>query len=166
MARSGRAGIDDIAAVLRDKRVETVVGRGHSGILKPLKESSRRVLGNRIGETSLVLVGTCGGDASIPELVDTFGYVSFFATRSTGRQVINNAILETYIAALLAVRPGRRLSLAEVLDTSTRRFLTKRGDSDLRDDASFYGLSAKRVLLARLLDTHAGGMVRSVQAGR
>lgn len=156
-------GVGDIAAELRGKRVETVIGRGHSGIIKPLKESSKRVLGDMIGDVSLVLVGTCGGDASIPGLVDTFGYVSFVATRSTGRQVINNAIMEEYIDALLALKPGRRLALADVLDAATRRFLSRRGDGYLRDDAAFYGLSAKRVLLAQLLDRHVPKAVPQAQ---
>lgn len=156
-------GISDIAADLRGRRVETVVGRGHSGIIKPLKESSKRVLGNRFGDVALVVVGTCGGDASVPDLVDMFGYVAFYATRSTGRQAINNAIMDSYIDALLALQPGRRLSLSDVLDTSTRTFMSKRGDTGMRDDASFYELSAKRVMLARLLDEHAGQATRTAQ---
>ena len=149
-----KRGIDDIAAALRGKRVETVIGRGHSSIVKPLQESSRRILGDQIKDVAAVLVGTCGGDASVRDLIGTFGYVSFFTTRSTGRQHINNALIETYVTALMAMRPDDSMHLGEVLDRATTRYLKAGGDSELRDDASFYRVSTTAVLTALLFDTH------------
>lgn len=148
-----RRGINDIAAALKNHRVETVVGRGHTSIITPLQENAKRVLGDRIKNVSAVLVGTCGGDASVRDLIKTFGYRSFFTTRSTGRLVINNAIMETYIAALLAVPQGGRLSLEDVLAKATASF-SQTKDSELRDDAGFYRLAMTAVLTAYLFDTH------------
>ncbi len=149
-----RRGIADIAAALRHRRVETVIGRGHTSIITPLRHDSRRVLGAGIKDVATVLVGTCGGDASVPDLIDTFGYRAFFTTRSTGRLVINNAIIETYIAALFSLPQGGRLSLADVLGRSVARFAGRGSDEELRDDASFYRLAMSNVLAAYLFDTH------------
>ena len=149
-----KQGISDIAASLRGKRVETVIGRGHTAIVTPLQKDARQILGDRVKEVATVVVGTCGGDASVRDLIATFGYSPFFTTRSTGRQAINNALIETYIAALMALSPDGRLHLADMLNHATARFLRKSSDAELREDASFYRLSMTSVLAAYLFDTH------------
>ncbi|MDX2156360.1 MAG: hypothetical protein SFW09_07605 [Hyphomicrobiaceae bacterium] len=149
-----KEGIAGIAGALGGKRVETVIGRGHTSIVAPLQEDARRILGERIKDAVAVLVGTCGGDASMRDLIATFGYKSFFTTRSTGRQAINNAIMEAYIASLMSLAPGGQLALAEVLERATGRFMRKGSDEELRGDASFYRLSMASVLTAKLYATH------------
>ena len=147
-------GITDITTALRGLRVETVIGRGHTSIVKSMKESAKRVLGDRTKDVAMVLVGSCGGDASVRDLIGTFGYRSFFATRSTGRLLLNNAIIESYITALMALSQDARLSLEDVLVRATAPYMRKGVNEDLRDDASFYRLSLTTVLTARLFDTH------------
>lgn len=147
-------GIAGIAAALGGKRVETVIGRGHTAIVTPLQRNARRILGDRVKEVATVLIGTCGGDAAVRDLIATFGYIPFFTTRSTGRQTLNNALVKTYIDALMGLSPGGRLDLADVLDRTTVPFLRKGADPELRDDAAFYRLSMTSVLAARLFDTH------------
>ncbi len=149
-----RRGIDDIATALRGLRVETVLGRGHTSIVKPLQDNSKQILGARVKDVSVVLVGTCGGDASIREMIATYGHRSFVATRSTGRQAINNAFIEMYIASLLSLPPNARLPIDEVVYKTTAPFLRKGADEDLRDDATFYGVSKATVLTARLFEAH------------
>lgn len=149
-----KRGIDDIAAALKGRRVETIVGRGHTSIVKPLQENAKRILGDRLKMVATVMVGTCGGDASVRELIDTFGYLSYFTTRSTGRQILNNALVDAYIDALLALAPDRRLHLTDVLGNATSRFLRRGGDAELRDDASFYRVNMTSVLTAVLFDGH------------
>ena len=147
-------GIADITTALRGLRVETVIGRGHTSIVKSMKESAKRVLGDRTKDVAVVLVGSCGGDASVRDLIGTFGYRSFFATRSTGRLLLNNAIIESYITALMALAQDARLSLEDVLVRATAPYMRQGVNEDLRDDASFYRLSLTTVLTARLFDTH------------
>lgn len=149
-----KQGIKDIANAVRDRGVETVIGRGHTGIVTPLQADARRVLGDRLGRVAAVIVGTCGGDASVREMIGTFGYVPFVATKSTGRQVINNAILDTYMSTLLSMKPSEALMLSQVLDRALARFLKQRGDEDLREDAKLYRVNLATVLAARLFDTH------------
>lgn len=148
-----RKGIAGIAEALVGKRVETVIGRGHSSIIAPLQVNAKQVLGDRTKQVAAVLVGTCGGDASVRDLISTFGYRPFFATRSTGRHLINNAIIDVYIASLLSLAPNNRLILEEVLSKATAPFMRRGGDSELRDDASFYRLSMTTVLSAFLFQT-------------
>lgn len=149
-----KQGITDIAAALRGKRIETVVGRGHTSIVTPLQENAKRILGDKIKTVAAVLVGTCGGDASVRELIGTFGYSPFFTTRSTGRQIINNAIMDAHVASLMALPHGASLALGDVLERATGRFMQKGADEELRDDASFYRVSTAAVLSAFLFDTH------------
>ena len=149
-----RQGIADIGKALKGARVETVVGRCHTGIISHLQTDARRLLGNRISDVAAVIVGTCGGGASVRELIGTFGYVPFVSAKSTGRQVINNAIMEAYIATLLAMAPGDKLSMTVVLDRALARFLKDKANSELRDDARLYQVSNGTVLAARLFDTH------------
>jgi hypothetical protein len=149
-----RRGIPGIAAALRGRRVETVIGRGHTSIIAPLQDNAKLVLGEQIKNVAVVLVGTCGGDASVRKLIGTFGYMSYFTTRSTGRLSINNAIIETYIDALMKLTNGGRLTLEDVMDRATSRFMRKGADEDLRDDAKFYRLAMTTVLTAFLFDNH------------
>lgn len=149
-----KQGIADIAAALKGRRVETIVGRGHTSIITPLRKDAKRILADRVKNVSVVLLGTCGGDASVPELIDTFGPRSFFTTRATGRLVINNAIVETYVAALLSLPRGARLSMDDVLRNATSRFAARGNDPDLKDDASFYRLAMPMVLTSDLYDKH------------
>lgn len=146
-----RDGIPALTAALRGLRVETVIGRGHTSIIAPLQEDSRRVLGDRVKGVAAVLVGSCGGDASVRDLISTFGYIPFFTTKSTGRHVINNAIIKSYIQALLKLAPGERLSVAQVLSRATGRF---QDDDDLRGDASLYQVNMATVFTARLFDAY------------
>jgi hypothetical protein len=149
-----RQGIADIAEALQGQRVETVIGRGHTSIISPLQADARRVLGDRVRDVAAVIVGSCGGDASVRELVATFGYVPFFTTKSTGRQQINNAIIATYVASLLSLEPGQWLSMTDVLDAAVLRFLRPGGDDALRIDASLYQVNVPTVLTAILFDAH------------
>jgi hypothetical protein len=80
--------------------------------------------------------------------------MSFFTTRSTGRLVINNAIIDSYISELLAMAPGARLSFEGVLARATAPFMRKGSEGGLRDDASFYRVSRAAVLTAILFDEH------------
>ncbi len=149
-----RQGITDIARSLRGNGIETIVGRGHTGIITPLQTDARRLLGDRLSGVAAVIVGTCGGDASVRDMIGTFGYVPFVTTKSTGRQLINNAIMQSYIAALLALAPGDTLSMSQVLDRALARFLKDKGDEELREDARLYKVNLGTVLVARLFDTH------------
>lgn len=153
-AQGTKQGIADIASVLKGRRVETIVGRGHTSIITPLRKDAKRILADRVKNVSVVLLGTCGGDASVPELIDTFGPRSFFTTRATGRLVINNAIVETYVAALLSLPRGARLSMDDILRNATSRFAARGTDPDLKDDASFYRLAMPMVLTSDLYDKH------------
>jgi hypothetical protein len=147
-----REGLANIAKVLEGRRVETVIGRGHSSIVAPLQADAKRLLGSRINEVSSVILGSCGGDVSVRELTATFGYITYVATKATGRQEINNAIIKTYARALMALPQGRRLSVAEVLDKSVARFKEDGTDDALRSDASLYQVNMTAVLTARLFD--------------
>jgi hypothetical protein len=147
-------GIADIAVALRGKRVETVIGRGHTSIVTPLQQNARQILGDGVKDVATVMIGTCGGDASVRELIATFGYSPFFTTRSTGRQTINNALIAAYVAALMALPRDGRLHLPDVLERAKAPFLRKGANEDLRDDAGFYRLSMTSVLAAYLFDTH------------
>lgn len=148
-----KKGIADIAAALAGRRVETVIGRGHTHIIAPLQADSRRILGDRIREVAAVFVGACGGDASVREMIATFGFKPFFATKATGRAVINNAIIESYISSLLALRPGERLSLPRVLSRALAPML-KSADAELRTDASLYEANMATVYTAYLFNAH------------
>lgn len=149
-----RQGIAGIAAALKDLRVETVIGRGHTAIIEPLQEDAKRVLGHRLKETAAVIVGSCGGDAAVLDLIATFGYKPFVTTRSTGRQVINNAVIKSYIAALMALQPGDRLSMSDVLEAGTARFMRAGADGELRTDAGLYQVNMATVFTAQLYDTY------------
>lgn len=153
-AVGNKKGIADIAAALAGRRVETVIGRGHTHIIAPLQADSRRILGDRIREVAAVLVGACGGDASVREMIATFGYKPFFATKATGRAVINNAIIENYISALLAMRPGERVSMPRVLARALAPMLRSNTDAELRTDASLYEANTTTVYTAYLFNAH------------
>ncbi len=147
-------GMPAIAEALRGARVETVIGRGHTSIIEALQEDTRRVLGDRINDVTAVIVGTCGGDASVRDLIGTFGYVRYVTTKSTGRQTINNAIIKSYIAALLSLPRNSNLSLGDVVGKATLPFVRPGADDELKDDANFYQVSIATVLSARLFDQH------------
>ncbi len=149
-----REGIADIGKRLRGGGVETIIGRGHTGIITSLQADSRRVLGDSIRSVAAVIVGTCGSDASVRDLISTFGYAPFITTRSSGHQSINNAIIETYITALLALQPGGTLSMASVLDRALARFLKEQANEELREDAKLYRVNTATALAAQLFDTH------------
>lgn len=149
-----RQGVADIATALRGQRVETVIGRGHTSIIPPLKADARRVLGDRLKDVVTVIVGSCGGDASVRDLIATFGYIPFVTTKSTGRQVINNAIIKAHVAALLSLAPGERLAVPEVLERGVGRYARAGVDEALRMDASFYHVNLTTVLTALLFDAH------------
>lgn len=148
-----RQGIDDIEDLLRGMRVETVIGRGHTNIIAPLQKDARRLLGERLKSVAVVFVGSCGGDASVRELIRTFGYIPFLTTKSTGRQVINNAIIKSYIADLATLQPGERLDITEVVRDGTQRFL-QWSDEELRADARLYHVNRAAVLGALLFDSY------------
>lgn len=152
-AQGVRDGISDIARDLEGKRVETVIGRGHTGIISPLQRDARRILGPRVKDVASVIVGTCGGNASVRQLIDTFGYVPFVASKSTGRALLNNAIIEAYVDALLAAAPSEGLSLQPVLDRAMAPFISRR-DGDLREDAKLYLVNISTVLSAYMFDKH------------
>jgi hypothetical protein len=147
-------GIAEIAKALRGKRVQTVIGRGHTYIINPLMKDARLVLGDQVNDVAAVMVGSCGGEASMRDLIQTFGYTSVVTTRSTGRQLINNAIIGRYVNSLLSLQPGNRLFLNDVLKKAVTQFSRRGTSSDLRNDASFYRLSMSAVLTAFLFDTH------------
>lgn len=149
-----REGIPGIARALHGKRVETIIGRGHTSIIAPLQQDAKRVLGRRIDEVAAVIVGACGGDASLRELISTFGYIPYFATKATGRTLINNAIIKTYVKRLLELAPDERLSVADVRDKAVARFLELGMEDDLRSDASQYQVNMTAVLSAKLFDAH------------
>lgn len=149
-----KQGIADIAMALNGRRIETVIGRGHTHIVAPLQADAKRVAGDRIRDVAAVLVGACGGDASVREMIGTFGYKPFFATKATGRAVINNAIIEAYIAALRAMSPGDRLSMPSVLARAVGPFMQSRSDAELRSDASLYEANMATVYTTYLFDAH------------
>lgn len=152
-----KQGLPAIAEALRGQRVDTVIGRGHTSIIAPLQSDMRRVLGTRVRQVALVIVGSCGGDVSVHDLIGTFGYIPFFTTKSTGRQVINNAIIRSYIAALMALKPGERLAMADVLDRGIERYLRPDVDPELRADAALYQMNMSTVLSSLLFDAHVRG---------
>lgn len=153
-SRGVQRGITDIAAALRGKRVQTVIGRGHTYIINPFMKDAKLILGDQVNDVAAVMVGSCGGEASMRDLVRTFGYTSVLTTRSTGRQLINNAIIGRYVKSLLSLQPGERLFLKDVLKKAIAQFSRRGGRSDLRTDAGFYRLSMSAVLTAFLFDTH------------
>lgn len=152
-SRGGSEGIAAIAQALRGHRVETVIGRGHTAIIAPLQDDAKRVLGDRIKDVAAVIVGACGGDASVRDLIATFGYKPFVTTKSTGRHIINNAIIKTYIAALMSLTRDEHLPFADMLQQATARFARAGVDEDLRHDASLYQANMATVMTAILFDT-------------
>ena len=113
-----------------------------------------RLLGTRIAGVAAVIVGSCGSDASVRELIGTFGYVPIVTTKSTGRQVLNNAIVKSYIAALRELPPGAALSMNRVMATAMAPFLAPKTDEEVREDAALYRVNVATALAARLFDTH------------
>ncbi len=158
-----KKGITDIAAALAGRRVETVIGRGHTQIITPLQADAKRIAGDRIGEVAAVLVGTCGGDASVREMIGTFGYKPFFATKATGRGIINNAIIEAYVSGLRAMRPGDRLSMPDVLTRALTPFLRTRSNEELRTDAALYEANLTTVYASYLFNAHVRTHLRHPQ---
>lgn len=156
-----RQGIADIADALRGRRVETIIGRGHTSIIAPLQADAKRVLGDRIKEVASVIVGSCGGDVAVRELIATFGYIPFFTTKSTGRQLINNAIIENYITSLISLSPGDWLSVTDVLNRAIARFMRAGIDDALRIDASLYQVNMTTVLTALLFDAHVRSLMET-----
>lgn len=155
-----REGIASITSALRDLRVETIIGRGHTSIVKSMKTSARQILGDRTADVAAIFVGTCGGDAAVRGLIDTFGYRSFVASRSTGRMAVNNALIIGYIDALLALPDSGRLDLEAVVAKSLSPFMRDSSRDDLRHDASFYRVATTTVLTARLFDAHVRGIAQ------
>ncbi len=153
-----KEGIVGITAALRGLRVETVIGRGHTSIVKPMKSNARQILGDRMADVATIFVGTCGGDAAVRGLIDTFGYRSFVASRSTGRMTVNNALITGYIDALLALPDNGRLDLEAVVAKSLAPFMRGGGREELRNDASLYRLATTTVLTARLFAAHVRGI--------
>ncbi len=153
-----KEGIANIASALRDLRVETVIGRGHTSIVKPMTTSASQILGDRTADVAAIFVGTCGGDSAVRGLIDTFGYRSFVASRSTGRMVVNNALIIGYIDALLALPESGRLDLEAVVAKSLLPIMRGGSREELRQDANLYRVATTTVLTARLFDAH----VRSI----
>jgi hypothetical protein len=150
-------GIAEIARTLDGAHVHSVVGRGHSGIITPLRTDSVRLLGSRTSRVATVILGTCGGTASVRELIDTFGYRLYVSTRSTGRLVLNNALINTYVTALLDLAPGERLAITDVLSRSMGPYLKPGTDAEMRENAEFYHANAAGVYAALLFDRHVRG---------
>ncbi|MEQ1611718.1 MAG: hypothetical protein ABL904_03115 [Hyphomicrobiaceae bacterium] len=159
-----RQGIADIGRLLGSRRVHTVIGRGHTGIISPLQSDTRRLLGDRIGEVATVIVGSCGSDASVREMIGTFGYVPIVTTKSTGRQVLNNAIVRAYVASLRELPPGAALSMSRVVANAMAPFLGPRAEEEVREDAALYRVNVATALAAQLFDTHVHPHARSVSA--
>lgn len=153
-------GIGDIGKALGGNTVHTVIGRGHTGIITPLQADARRLLGERIANVAAVVVGSCGSDASARDMIGTFGTVPIVTTKSTGRRVINNAIVESYIKALLDLPKDTALSITSLVDTSLSQFLTPKTDEELREDAKLYRVNLAVVLAAQLFDTHVHRQTR------
>jgi len=150
-------GIAEIAAALRGKRVETAIGRGHTFIIVPFLRDAKRILGEQARRAAVVMIGSCGGEASMRDIIDTFGYASIVSTRATGRQLINNAIIDRYIKSLMSLEVDEALFFKDVLKQAVREFARPGGDDDLRKDARFYRVSMAAVLTAYLFDTHLRG---------
>jgi hypothetical protein len=149
-----KQGIANIAAALKNRRIETVIGRGHTAIIDRLQADAKRVLGPHIKDAALILVGSCGGDAAVHDLIATFGYKPIVTTRSTGRQVINNAVIKRYIGALLALSEGGHLAVKDMLDAATARFMRDGADRELRENADLYHVNMATVFTAQLFDAH------------
>lgn len=147
-------GIADIGAALHGKKVQTAIGRGHTYIIGPFLRDSKLILGNQVKDVATVLIGSCGGEASMSDIVKTFGYMSVVVTRSTGRQLINNAIIGEYVTALMALKAGGHLFLQDVLKKAVAQFARLGTDSDLHDDAKFYRVSMEAVMIAQLFDKY------------
>lgn len=147
-------GVANIAAALQGRRLDTVIGRGHTTIVAPLQSDARRIAGPRVKEVSLVVLGTCGGDASVRPMIATFGYVPYIATKSTGRQYLNEALIKSYVAALLSLTRDAQIEVPRVLDGAMARYAKPGADPGLRDDALHYQVSRATVLTARLFDSH------------
>ena len=88
------------------------------------------------------------------ELITTFGYIPYLTTKSTGRQLINNAIMKSYIAALMALPQDASLAMVDVLDRALERFMGAGVDEAIRTDASLYQVNMTTVLTALLFDAH------------
>ncbi|MBS0243336.1 MAG: hypothetical protein JSS20_14250 [Proteobacteria bacterium] len=150
-------GIDELASVLNGVRIHTVVGRGHTGIIAPLREDAKKILGTHAGDVAMVIVGACGGSASVRDLVDTFGYRTIVSTRATGRQVINSSVLETYFSRLFALPPDGKLDMNALLGDALAPYLRKGVGEALREDARFYQINTASVYAAMLFDRHVRG---------
>lgn len=148
-----KKGMEELARILDGATIHTVIGRGHTGIITPFRNDVGRLLGNRKSQVATVILGTCGGSAATRELIDTFGYRTFISTRATGRQLINNAIIDQYVTMLLAMSPSDSLAVADLLNKAVAPFLTI-ADEDLREDAKFYHVNAANVYAAMLFDRH------------
>ena len=121
--------------------------------MRTLRQRADYGLEKRLWQHAIGL-GACGGDASVREMSGTFGYKPFVATKATGRAVINNAIIESYIEALRSIRPGDRLSMPEVLARAVAPFLRSRADEELRTDAGLYEANMTTVYTTFLFDAH------------
>lgn len=151
-----KRGLEELARILDGAAIHTIVGRGHTGIITPLRNDVGRLFGVRKNQVAAVILGACGGSAATRELIDTFGYRTFISTRATGRQLINTAIIDQYVTMLLAMSPGDTLAVGELLSKAVGPFLTA-GDEDLREDAKFYHVNAANVYAAMLFDRHVRG---------
>ncbi len=149
-----RKGIDAISHKLAGRTVHTVIGRGHTGIIIPLQVDTRRLLGPNIDRVAALIVGSCGGDASVRDLVTTFGFVPIVTTKATGRQLFNDAIIRHYIDQLMAMRPNQRLVMTSLVGKALAPYLSPRANEELREDAALYRVNVATVLAARLFDRH------------
>lgn len=154
-----RDGIEELRKVLDGATVHTVIGRGHSGIIEPLIKASTRILGSRTNRVAGVIVGTCGGTSSLKGFIDTFGYTQVVSTRSTGRQILNDAIIDRYFRALLNLTPDGHIALADVLANALDPYRRPGNSSGIRDDAGFYHVNSVGVFAAMLFDRHIRGTV-------
>ncbi|MFV0296714.1 MAG: hypothetical protein ACK5JT_11425, partial [Hyphomicrobiaceae bacterium] len=143
-------GMEDLKKELANEPVQTVIGRGHTGIITPFQTDTKRVLGDGLKKISVVFVGTCGGDASVKELLGTFGYVPIIATKSTGRQVLNNAIIWTYIKTLRSLRPGHHMALRDVVDAAMTPYMRRHVEEEVREDAKLYRVNLTTAIAAQL----------------
>ncbi|MEZ5855321.1 MAG: hypothetical protein R3D67_11495 [Hyphomicrobiaceae bacterium] len=149
-----RNGIDAISRKLGGNIIHTVIGRGHTGIIIPLQVDTRRLLGPKINRVAALIVGSCGGDASVRDLITTFGFLPIVTTKATGRQLLNDTIIRHYLSQLMSLRPGQNLIMTSLVDKALAPYLSARANEELREDAELYRVNVATVLAARLFDRH------------
>ena len=153
-----KTGLMELGRILDGVRVHTVIGRGHTVIINRLHTDVEKLLGPRKNDVAMVIVGACGGTASLREVVDTFGYRTIVSTRASGRLVINTAIIDTYLSMLFALDEGDTLDTNVLLGRAVAPFVQARVDERLRADAQFYQINTAGVYAAMLFDRHVRGI--------